>query len=109
MGKSADRNIFFDQGPGFGPMEITLYRRLSSRNLSRRVGGNAFIVRGANVHYILAVFEIGLDGIDRAKWSLYYGDDEKPILESISLDEDFQNMIISEEWQREGYEVVVAK
>ena len=58
-------------------------------------------------YYILATFAIGLDGVSRAKWSKYSCNDDNYHEEgNVTLDKDFIEMINSEEWINEGYEVV---
>jgi hypothetical protein len=60
-------------------------------------------------YYILVYYEIGLDGISRAKWSKYcYLDDdsnnyeEEDVPEQINLSKDFDDMIESEGWEKES-------
>jgi hypothetical protein len=62
-------------------------------------------------HYILAFHEIGYDGISRAKWSRYSYtcDPEEEEQEHITVSEEFHKMLDDENWENEGFEIVVSK
>jgi hypothetical protein len=68
--------------------------------------------------YILADFEGKIiDGVEvsYANWSLYHYIDEQinsdnpPILSTISLKKDFDNMIVNEGWEEEKHEFVIVR
>jgi hypothetical protein len=49
------------------------------------------------------------DGKSLVEWSIYYNDEERPLLEQTNMIEDFHNMLDSEGWEKEAEEIVVAK
>lgn len=60
-------------------------------------------------YYILADFEINDIGVSYANWSKYRyidehinSEDSEPIISTTTLEKDFQNMIESEGYEREG-------
>ena len=54
-------------------------------------------------YYILAFFFIDDDHVSKVSWSKYrYGSDIAEKENMIGLDKDFDNMIDSEDWTREG-------
>jgi hypothetical protein len=66
-------------------------------------------------YFILVDYVINLDNVSYANWSLYNNSDDlinndcPPILSTRSLEKDFDDMIINENWTQEYNETVVCR